>query len=208
MKLFELKPIIIKVSDFHFPTLLEELGGESNVRFVETRNKGEIAIKAAYLDELLIEEDETAQDLAQSIVDAHDRVLSNAKFNKKERIAAEKDLMNQEIYGEIFTYFDTNDDVAAGAWESSWKLRKEEPQSYVHFDIRVLHTSTSFMVSGEPLTVYSDAPTNEVVDEAATEARIRAYYTELVEERLKPFDIFRDREVSKFLAKKAAIEAE
>ena len=147
---------------------------------------------------------------------ANTNIESNAESLKNNFIATyEKNIqvneayaqMNQNIYNKVPEFFDTTDRESASTWSSSWQTKALNPQKYVNDQLIVIHTSSSFQTPGESLTVMQTAPNESLVDESATQAKIQQYYQELVDERLIPFDRFRDNEVKVFIATKAAILA-
>lgn len=184
------------------PVLIEELFG-FRPKFVRRLNK--MLISNVLLTEIdLI--GKTPQEAAEDILSAYNSV--SIARDKEARIKLAKNVMNEAIYDEVFTYFDTSDREAANTWSTSWQLKAAYASDYINSNLSVIHTTTSFATPGESLTVFSDAPTNTVIDQVASENKIKAYFEELIEERVKPFDKFRDQKINDFLITKAAIETE
>lgn len=107
-----------------------------------------------------------------------------------DQIKTAYELMNASLYTTIPTYFETKDVMAALTWKESWKLKSENPARYTSKGLVVLHTSTSFQTVGEALD---------------TSQKITDHFTELLEERVFPYDDFRDARVLEFVQARAAI---
>ena len=206
MKHFRIDKIKILKEDFYLPGLKKELGegqvvehegvsepSEARVRVSESRDGNYLLVQSAVVDETQIDSNTSATDLAQIIVDAHNKNSNLLMLAKKEKIKAAHDVMNSEIYAKAAEIFETNDREAASAWERSWSMRANNPAEYVASGFMVIHKTSSFQTPGEPLD---------------TTQKVSDYYTELIMERVIPFDKFKEQKVLEYLVKKAQIEAQ
>lgn len=98
--------------------------------------------------------------------------------------------MNEDIYAEMYSLFQTTDPISAHAFAQSWGLKKDNPAEYLPDNLVATHTVGVFTMG----------------DMLDTEQKIVDFYTEMTK-LLVQFDKFRDNRIKQYLQEKAEIEA-
>ena len=220
MKQYNVEKIMVSSSDVDLASLRKELGHGQVVEHAdngETKeaiayialspDSSQYAITSGVVDETLIDQDTSARDLVQAIIDAHNKSASVLAETKKNRIVECRGKTNKKTTEKFPDYFETDDIYEAIGSAVLWQVRAANPSMYRQAGLKVRIATTNYDV-GDALTVYSDAPTNTIIHEADTDANISAYYNELIQEKVIPFDLEKELNDTEYFDGKDAIEQE